>query len=232
MTLDISIVSDFMCPWCFIGKRWLAEAAREVAGRHELRVTWHPYQLNPDLPTEGVDRAAYFEAKFGTDTARDIYAHIGRVGRRAGIAFDFDAIERTPNTFDAHRLAWLAHQAERQEPVVESLFQAFFLRGRDIGDREVLAEVAGEAGLDPEPAARFLDGEGGTTEVRAAEKAIRRFQIRGVPTVFVNGRHAAGGAQRPEALVPLFDRVAERAETHVEERTKGSTRAQRQGDDA
>lgn len=209
--LHVAVVSDVVCPWCFIGKRRLEEAARQLAARPEdprtLRVTWHPYQLNPDLPREGVDRQAYLGGKFGDASGGAVYARIAEAGRTVGLDFDFAAIQRTPNTLDAHRLLWLAGQGGDQEALAEALFAAFFLHGRDIGDRAVLAEIAGEAGIDSSRAAAFLDGPGGTDAVRAEEAENRTLPTQGVPT-YVAGPLSLSGAQSPETFVALVDRAA------------------------
>lgn len=209
--LHVAVVSDVVCPWCFIGKRRLEEATRQLAARtenpRELHVSWHPYELNPDLPREGVERKAYLGAKFGNASGGDAYARIAEAGRTVGLDFDFAAIQRTPNTLDAHRLLWFAGQTGDQEALAEALFSAFFLHGRDVGDRATLAEIAGEVGLDAAHAAAFLDGPGGTDAVRAEEAANRTLPTQGVPT-YLAGSLALSGAQAPETFVAFIDRAA------------------------
>ena len=155
MTIDV--ISDVVCPWCFIGRRRLGEALALLATREpHVRpvVSWHPFQLNPDLPREGIDRRAYLEAKFGGHArADDIYARVRAAGASVGIEFAFERIDRQPNTLDAHRLISWAQARGDPEELVERLFRAYFLEGRSIGERGVLATIAGEAGLPAMPRA-------------------------------------------------------------------------------
>jgi predicted DsbA family dithiol-disulfide isomerase len=151
-TLTIDVVSDVVCPWCYIGKHRLEAALRTLAGDVPAlipSVRWHPFQLNPDLPAEGIDRRAYLEMKFGGPArAAQVYERVREAGRESGLALNFDRIERQPNTLDAHRLiAWAQQRdAERASALVESLFHAYFVAGRFVGEREELARIAGEAG--------------------------------------------------------------------------------------
>ncbi|HYC14123.1 MAG TPA: DsbA family oxidoreductase, partial [Stellaceae bacterium] len=157
--MRIDVVSDVICPWCFIGKRRLARALDQ---RSELaaEIVWHPFQLNPDMPPEGMARERYIAAKFGGGQHADrIYRNVTEVGTAVGIPFHFDRIKITPNTRDAHRLIRHASEAGSAEPVVEALFNAYFVEGRDIGDRATLSEIAGEAGLDRDAAARLLGSQ-------------------------------------------------------------------------
>ncbi len=149
---QIDVISDVVCPWCYIGQRRLAEAlarlpAADAARRATIR--WHPFQLNPDLPQAGVSRKTYLEDKFGgPERAAQIYARVAAAGATVGIPFAFDRIEIQPNTRDAHRLiAWAQAQGDASG-LVERLFRAYFIEGRAIGDRDVLAAIAGEAGFD------------------------------------------------------------------------------------
>uniref|UniRef100_UPI00273EED78 DsbA family oxidoreductase n=2 Tax=Roseitalea TaxID=1915401 RepID=UPI00273EED78 len=150
-TVTIDVISDVMCPWCFIGKRRLERAAAMVEGAFSLAVAWHPFQLDASLPPEGLDRRAYLEAKFGgAEQARKAYDQIAEVGRGEGIAFDLDAIMVSPNTLDAHRVIRWAGQdgPATQDAVVEALFVRFFTRAEHIGRHAVLADAAEAAGMD------------------------------------------------------------------------------------
>ena len=207
--LVVDIVSDVVCPWCFIGKRKLEAALAELRGREpdlDATVRWHPFQLNPDLPAEGVSRAAYLEAKFGgkARTAK-IYERVREVGTDVGIAFDFDRIERQPNTLDAHRLIGWAQQRGDANDLVERLFHAYFLNGRYVGDREVLVDIAQAAGHSGEAVRAMLaSGEGGEA-VRAADREAREAGIGGVPFFIFGGRTALGGAHDPPMLLQAID---------------------------
>jgi predicted DsbA family dithiol-disulfide isomerase len=205
-TLSIDVVSDAVCPWCFVGKRHLEAAL--AASPAQLRaagiaVRWHPFELNPDLPREGIDRRAYLEAKFGgAARASEIYQRVSDAGRRAGIEFAFDRIERQPNTRDAHRLvAWAQAAQGDASPLVEALFRAYFLDGRFIGERDELAAIAGTAGFDRDDARAHLESDAGAAEIAAAEQRAARLGITGVPFFIFDGRLAVSGAQPPDALV-------------------------------
>ena len=159
----IDIVSDAICPWCFIGKRQL-ERALAMLESEGLRfsVHWNPFQLNPDMPREGRERAAYRAWKFGgAEQAKAADDRVAEAAERVGLRFRQDLMLRTPNTLDAHRLIWFAGQKGVQDATMEAVFAAYFLQGRDIGDRGVLADCAGQAGLDQEEAAQFLAGDAG-----------------------------------------------------------------------
>ena len=203
MTIDV--ISDVVCPWCFIGRRRLGRALAQYAVREPgIRpvVSWHPFQLNPDLPPEGIDRRAYLEAKFeGPQRADEIYARVRAAGLAEGIEFAFDRIRRQPNTRDAHRLiAWVQARGS-PEDVVEGLFRAYFLEGRLIGDRDVLAAVAGEAGQDAEAARDYLESDASAETVEAMDRRVRELGVTGVPFFIFDGRVAVSGAQEPQTLV-------------------------------
>ena len=163
MTIDV--ISDVVCPWCFIGRRRLGEALALYADKEpgvRPLVSWHPFQLNPDLPSQGIDRRAYLEAKFGgPERAAQVYERVRTAGRTVGIDFAFERIARQPNTRDAHRLISWAQSLGSAEDLVERLFRAYFLEGRFVGDRGVLAELAGEAGLSADDARAYLESDAG-----------------------------------------------------------------------
>ena len=205
--LQIEIFSDVVCPWCYIGKRRFerAHTARPHTG---LAVTWRAFQLNPEMPADGIDRQRYLELKFGGgDQAGQVYHRIAAAGAEEGIDFAFDRIRRTPNTVNAHRLVRWARQQDRQDEVVESLFQAYFLEGLDIGDRDNLAEIAARAGLDRADASAFLDGVEGVREVLDETRLAYNSGITGVPCFIVDRKYAISGAQEPEAFFQLFDLI-------------------------
>jgi len=203
MKLAIDIVSDVICPWCFIGKRRFEKALVLLQPGTETEAHWRPFELNPDMPAEGIDRRLYRTRKFGSwERSQALDAQVRKAGAAEGIHFAFDRMERTPNTFDAHRLIWLAGQQGAQDAVVEALFRAYFLDARDIGDREVLTQVASAAGLN---AADFLESGHGRQEVRAEESWARQQGIQGVPFFRIDGgAETISGAQPPEAMAAAF----------------------------
>jgi predicted DsbA family dithiol-disulfide isomerase len=207
-TARIDIVSDAICPWCYIGKRNL-EGALATLAREGLsfEVAWHPFQLNPDMPTEGVARAAYRARKFGSATrSAEMDARVTEAAAGAGLAFRLDRIERTPNTVSAHRLAAyaLGMGIAAQNAVVETMFAAYFVEGRDIGDLDVLAACAAEAGLDEGAARKYLASDAGAEDVRAADAGVRRAGLSGVPT-FIMKRHVLfSGAMPADAMAEAF----------------------------
>ena len=205
--LTVDVVSDVVCPWCYIGKRRLEAAlARLAEAEPDLPVVvrWHPFELNPDLPPEGADRREYLDAKFGgPERAREIYARVRAAGETAGIAFDFDAIARQPNTLEAHRLiAWAQSRREGDaDALVENLFRAYFLDGRYVGDRDELVRIAAAAGFDPEDACAFLASDALRDDVAGAEARARQLGVSGVPFFIFDGKVALSGAHEPDTLL-------------------------------
>ena len=203
--LHIEVYSDVVCPWCYVGKRRLERALSELKGAVKAEVTWLPFQLNPTMPNEGLERTAYLEAKFGSlDAFRQMEEQVLAAGVEEHIAFAFDKIARTPNTFLAHRLIWYAGREGCQNAMVDSLFNGYFEEGADIGSHSILAQLADRAGLKAEP---FLRGQDGTAEVKAEESAGHRLGIRSVPYFLLNGTYALSGAQPPDRFVAAFKKV-------------------------
>src|ERR1700693_4678842 len=162
MTLTVDVTSDVICPWCYIGKRRLEKAIAAHAGRGDVRVRWHPFQLNPQMPKAGVNRREYRTAKFGSwERSLALDAQVAAAGRAECIPFAHDKIERTPNTLDAHRLIWLAEKECVQDTVVEALFRAYFTEGRDISPTPTLLDVVAEAGLGPSRDEGLFSGDDG-----------------------------------------------------------------------
>jgi len=205
MTLAIDIVSDVVCPWCFVGKRRLEAALKLYRERNpeatEPKITWHPFQLNPDMPPEGVDRDEYVRRKFGPERAGQVYGRITAVGREVGIPFDFAKVTRQPNTLAAHSLIALAIDAGKQDAVVEAFFRAFFLEGRDLTSAETLAGIAVGAGLDEGDVRAFLGSADARAHIEAEDKQAREIGVEGVPFFIFNRRLAVSGAQAPEVLL-------------------------------
>ena len=215
----VDVVSDAICPWCWIGKRHLEGALGRLAAEGErFEVHWRPFQLNPEMPRGGLERAAYRAAKFGSpERSRELDAQVAAAGAAAGLEFRFDRQGRTPNTVDAHRLIRHAGEtggAAPQDAVVEGLFRAYFQEGRDIGNPEVLAEVASAAGL--EDAAAFLASSDGAAEVRAEDAGFRRLGISGVPSFALAGHVLFSGAVPAGRMAEAFRRALEILRTQAQ----------------
>ena len=206
--MQIDIYSDIVCPWCYVGKRRLERALTAVGG--DIHVTWRPFQLNPTMPLDGMDRSAYLKAKFGSlEAFGQMKEQLLAAGEEEQIPFAFEKIQRTPNTFSAHRLVWHAAQQGKQDEVVEALFRVYFLEGKNIGDVKILTHMADEAGLDRTETETFLASDKGVVEVKDEEAVGRRLGIRGVPYFFFNGNMSLSGAQPPDIFVSTI-RQAER----------------------
>ena len=207
-TLTVDVYSDVICPWCYVGKRRLERALKTWDGV-PVNIRWRPFQLNPTMPRNGMDRRQYLDAKFGSPAAAQvIYDQVSTAGTEEGIQFAFERIARTPNTFAAHRLIWLAGHHDKQDEMVEMLFRQYFLEGGDIGNIETLSQIAAYAGLDQAAIETFLAGDEGIEAVKAEEAAGHRMGIRGVPYFVFNGVNALSGAQPPEQLLVAFRQSA------------------------
>lgn len=205
----IDIVSDAICPWCWIGKRHLAEALAALPGER-FEAHWRPFQLNPEMPRDGVPRDAYRTEKFGSlERSRELDRQVAAAGAAAGLTFRHDLMLRTPNTVDAHRVIRLAGEAgaARQDAVVEALFRGYFQEGLDIGDHAVLARLAGGAGLDADAVARLLAGDAGREEVVREDAGFRSGGLSGVPTFALEGHVLFSGAMPAERMAEAFRRA-------------------------
>lgn len=199
--LSVEIVSDAICPWCYIAKRQFERAAAKLPKDVKLSVHWRPFELNPDMPPEGLDRVAYRSRKFGSWAhSQRLDAQVTAAASQAGLTMRHDLMKRTPNTFNAHRLIWLAGKEGVQDAVVEGLFSAYFVEGRELGDEKVLAEVAAAAGINKTRVESFLAGSEGAEEVSEAEIASQRIGLNGVPTFVLNGQPAFSGALHAELM--------------------------------
>ncbi len=206
--LVIDVVSDVVCPWCYLGKRRLEQAIRLRPDR-PVAVRWHPFQLDATIPPEGIDRKLYMERKFGTGgRLAEIHQRLTALGAEAGIRFDFEAIRRSPNTRDAHRLLRLAATEGVQGSVAEALFAAFFERGLDIGDRSVLVDIAGICGLDARVVQEMLSGDDLVSDVEAEMRMAQEMGVQGVPFFIIAGRYAISGAEAAETLASAMDQAA------------------------
>jgi len=202
----IDVISDAICPWCWIGKRQLDRALPVLADRGlRFAVAWLPFQLNPDMPAGGVERQDYRAEKFGSlARSREADARVAEAGAAVGLKFRHDLMRRTPNTIDAHRVIRLAGQHGVQSAVVEALFRGYFTEGADIGDHATLTDLASGAGLDPLAVAAMLAGEAGRQEVLAEDQSARAGGLDGVPA-FVMGRYVLfSGAVPADVMVEAF----------------------------
>ena len=215
-SVNIDIVSDVMCPWCYIGKKRLEAAVRDLPEDVEVDVRWRPYQLDPTLPKEGKDREQYLSEKFGgSERAKQIYANIVDAGREEDIPFDFEAIAVSPNTLDAHRvIRWAASEAPGvQDRLVDLLFKAFFIDGKNIGDNVVLLDAAEQAGMDRAITEGLLAGQADCLEVEQEIEIARKMGVTGVPCFILENKYAVMGAQSADVLTNAIRDVAREKET-------------------
>ena len=209
--IKLDVLSDPICPWCYIGKANLDRALAQRPG-HPFDITWHPFQLNPDMPAGGMDRRAYLEAKFGGKAgAVQAYLPVSEHAQAAGLTLNLDAIGRTPNTLDAHRLIHWAGIEGCQTEVVSMLFRAYFVEGRDIGEAEVLADIADSAGMDAAMVQRLLASDADRQSIADRDTAARGMGVTSVPTFIVASQHAVPGAQPAELWLKVMDELAEQA---------------------
>ena len=205
--VKLDIISDPICPWCYIGKTNLDKALAQFPD-HPFTIEWHPFQLNPDMPAEGMDRRAYLEGKFGgKEGAIKAYAPVVAQAEQSGAIINFEAIKRTPNTINAHRLIHWAGIEQRQLFVVDLLFKAYFVDGRDISNHEVLADIADTAEMDAALVTKLLASDADTADIRARDKHSREMGVSAVPTFVVAQQHAVPGAQSPEMWVSVIQDI-------------------------
>ena len=205
MKITVDVISDVICPWCYIGKKRLEWAIAALQGQHQVQVRWLPFQLNPAMPKEGVSRKEYRIKKFGSwERSQGLDAKLIAVGEASGIHFAFEKMERTPNTVDAHRLIWLADQQGCQDAVMEALFRAYFTEGRDISHRQTLIDVVVEAGLDRQQAEFLLNSDEGMDALKETEQLSRQHRVDGVPFFIINNELTLSGAQPSESFLEVF----------------------------
>ena len=207
VTLDI--ISDPICPWCYIGKARLDQAIAET-GLDPFDVSWRIFQLNPDMPPEGMDRQQYLQAKFGGPAgAKQVYDRVRKFAEESGLTLDFDGIRKTPNTFDAHRLIRWARTTGNQSAVVQQLFRRYFEQGQDISDPEILLDVAESAGMDRPVIEQLLAGDADRDLLAEEEDSARRMGVTGVPCFIVGGRYIMQGAQDVETWKKVIAEIDE-----------------------
>lgn len=205
--IRLDIFSDPICPWCYIGK---ARLDRALAARpdHPFQVQWHPFQLNPDMPQEGMDRRAYLEGKFGgKDGAVQAYLPVATEAEASGLDINLEGIKRTPNTLNAHRLIHWAGIEMKQNAVVDRLFKAYFVDGQDIGDVSVLTDIAEGVGMDKDVVARLLQSDADADDIQARDADARSKGVQSVPTFVIANQHVVPGAQPPELWEQVIDEL-------------------------
>ncbi|MBM1632011.1 DsbA family oxidoreductase [Sulfitobacter mediterraneus] len=205
--IKLDIMSDPICPWCYIGKAHLDKALAQRPD-HPFVIEWHPFQLNPDMPAGGMDRRDYLEGKFGgKEAAVRAYAPVVEHAEKAGLNINFEAMQRTPNTLNAHRLIHWSGIEGRQTAAVSALFKAYFVDARDIGDAEVLADIADSIEMDAAVVAKLLLTDEDTQAIRDRDAHSRQMGISSVPTFIVGNQHAVPGAQPPALWLKVIDEL-------------------------
>lgn len=209
--VKLDIMSDPICPWCYIGKTYL-DRALEADPDHPFQIEWHPFQLNPEMPREGMDRRAYLEGKFGgKDGAVKAYAPVVEHAEAAGLQINFEGMTRTPNTLDAHRLIHWAGIEGKQTAAVDALFNAYFVEARDIGDIDVLSDVSDMAGMDAAVIRKLLKSDADEENIQNRDAHARKMGVTSVPTFIVGQRHAVPGAQQPDLWAKVIADLREMA---------------------
>ncbi|WP_119275303.1 DsbA family oxidoreductase [Taklimakanibacter deserti] len=205
--ITIDVVSDVVCPWCYVGKHRLEQALAMLPGR-KFAVFWRPFQLDPTIPKEGMPRQTYLERKFGRERLANLHKPLIEIGKAEGIPFAFDKITRSPNTLDAHRLLRWAHEAGKQNEMADRLFALYFVEGADIGSSDVLTKAAADVGLDAALVAQLLGTEADLDPVIAEINGAQKMGIGGVPTFILAGRFALSGAQPAETIKRAIEQTA------------------------
>jgi predicted DsbA family dithiol-disulfide isomerase len=210
MMIRLDIFSDPVCPWCYIGKANL-DRALEAHADHPFRIEWHPFQLNPDMPAEGVDKHDYLAAKFSEDRLVQMHLRLKEASRAAGAEIDPDTPRRMPNTLDAHRLIHWAGLEGRQTAVVSAIMRAYWREGRDIGNAGVLADIAAAAGMDRAVTARLLASDADADDIRARDADARAKGVTAVPTFLIAQQYVVSGAQPPDVWGRVIEELVEKA---------------------
>lgn len=212
--ITVDVVSDVVCPWCYIGKRRLEKAVSSLKDEFEFEINYLPFELNPSMPKEGKNQRAYLTAKFGgEDRYQQLTENVTKVAAAEGLAFNYEKQTKSPNTKDAHRLIWLAKAEGCQPAVKEALLKAYFEDGVDLTQSENLINVTAAAGLDPIKAKALLDSDEGVVEVKYLEQLNHQRGISGVPFYIVNSKYGISGAQAPAKFVSAFRDIASKIPT-------------------
>lgn len=212
--ITVEVVSDVVCPWCYIGKRRLEKAIEELKGEYEFDVSYLPFELNPNMPKEGRNQKEYLIEKFGgEDRYNQLTNNVAAVAAEEGLHFDYSQQKYSPNTRDAHRLIWLAKQEGVQAEVKEALLNAYFEKGIDLTKNENLIDVVESAGLNRDKATALLSSDEGLAEVKLQEQVSSQRGVSGVPFYIVNGKYGISGAQPASSFVSAFKDISEKALT-------------------
>lgn len=212
--IKIDVVSDVVCPWCYIGKRRLEKAMQQLSSEYTFEVEYHPFELNPQMPAQGANQRAYLVDKFGSeDRYEQITNHTTQVAATEGLTFNFDKQNISPNTRKAHAIVQLAKLKGKELAVVEDLFKAYFTEGVDLSNDENLIAVAVQAGLERESVALLLADENALKNIAAMEKEMSKLGISGVPFYIINSKYGVSGAQTPETFVQVFKEVSQEVTT-------------------
>ncbi len=208
--IEIDVVSDVMCPWCYVGKKRLEKALTMIPDDIEVQINWRPFQLDPTIPPEGRDRQKYLADKFGSPAQiAEKYDPIRRAGTAEDIPFNFDEIKVSPNTLNAHRLIRWAHESSLQDAMSERLFVAYFIEAADLTDNSVLVDLAVEVGLEKSVIERLLAGDADLKEVQQEMARYQQMGVRSVPTMIVASKYAISGAQEAETIAQVITGVIE-----------------------
>jgi predicted DsbA family dithiol-disulfide isomerase len=211
LSIKIDVVSDVVCPWCYIGKRRLEKAMDQLSGQYDFEIEYFPFELNPEMPKAGRNQKEYLTEKFGSgERYAQLTQHVSQVAADEGLRFDYTRQPISPNTHDAHRLVWLARQGKRdiQSDVQENLMKAYFEEGVDLSQRENLVDIGIKSGLDEGKVRTMLDSNEGEAEVTYAEQLNRQRGIRGVPFFIINNQYGISGAQPTEVFVETLTQIA------------------------
>ena len=207
--IKIGVVSDVVCPWCYIGKRRLEKAIHQSSERFDFEVEYFPFELNPHMPEEGADYRHYLIEKFGSEARyNQLTGHVKQVAAQEGIDFNMDIQSVSPNTRNAHRIILLAKEDGKQDEVVENFYKAFFTEGVDLSKNENLLDIAEHSGLDRDKIEQLLESNTGKVEIEMAEKELHDLGITGVPLFIIDNKFAISGAQHVDAFIQAFEEAA------------------------
>ena len=210
LMIELDIFSDTVCPWCYIGKKRLENALNKYKNLI-IKQTWRPFQLNPGMPPDGMDRQEYLISKFGSsDAAKTVYENIYEEGVKEGINFNFDLIEVTPNSFNSHRLLALAYKVDIQEKVLDDLFESYFLHGKNIGDPNILLQIAIKHNINAEEFKSYLSDQENIEPLANEAIQAKKMGINSVPTFIVNRQIVINGAQTSENFELIFEKLKSR----------------------
>ena len=207
--INIKVISDTICPWCYIGKKEL-ENSFKLASVKDFKISYKPFQLDPTMPPDGVDRKKYIERKFGETTAKEVGLRITEAGKNLGIEFNYDKINKTPNTLNSHRLLKWSEKEDKQNETLDALFYSYFTEGLDIGDNDVLVQISKNLGLDSDKIKKDLENETDRKKIELEEWSYRDLGIAGVPTYIINDSMIVTGAQSSDTFVKLFNKISQK----------------------